>query len=152
MSKLAESEACCGKHMKFAYDTDVQKVDPEQLAKVVMKLYSCSSRSNNMTTEQLNLLFKTLADQPEPQIQSLDLFQNDLSECDIDNMSRAVSKINTVNLAYTQLTSDQVNALLDLIANSNDHKLKHLSLEGNILSFVPGHTVATAVCTLKLQR
>ena len=50
---------------------------------------------------------------------------------------------------YTQLISDQVNALLDLIANSNDHKLKHLSLEGNILSFVPGHTVASAVCKLQ---
>merc|ERR550519_2482187 len=109
-------------------EIDMSTANPKLLARVLSKLEQVTLIANNLANQQVQQLF-TKMNQNCSKISLLDLSDNDLSPVDPDDLANVVNNIEEVHLDDTDLSTDQITALLTR-AQANT-KLDKLSILGN---------------------
>merc|ERR1712096_504528 len=98
----------------------------------IVKLKDVDPRETYLRIEQINEIL--IEAQENSKMEKLDMSDNDLSEVDPDNLANFVANIENVDLCDTQLSTEQITALLNRIDTNT--KLKKLSIYHNNLSEV----------------
>merc|ERR550519_1913733 len=114
-------------------EIDMSTANPKLLARVLSKLEQVTLIANNLANQQVQQLF-TKMNQNCSKLSILDLSDNDLSAVDPDDLANVVNSIEEVHLDDTDLSTDQITALLTR-AQANT-KLEKLSILGNRISQV----------------
>ena len=146
-SGIAAAKSCHGKQMKIKY-TDLRNVEPKDLIDIVTQLESFRSASDRYTEKQIDTLFSEISLTSTLVLHTLELWCVRLTSCCKYALAKAVCKLHTVVLYYTQLTTDQTTKLLTTIEDDTDHRLHTLNLRGNSLTEVSGEVLSRAVCNL----
>jgi len=124
---------------------DLSSIDPETLARVVAKLEEVDLASTDLTSQQCKAIFRCAAG--DTKLKNLSLDSCDLSSVDPETLARVVAKLEKVEFASTNLTSQQRKAIIRCA--DGDSKLKNLHLDNCNLSSVDPETVARVVAKLE---
>jgi len=124
---------------------NLSSVDSETLARVVAKLEGVDLSSTSLTSLQCKAIFRCAAG--DSKLTNLNLDSCNLSSVDSETIARVVAKLEEVVLSFTELTSQQCQAIFRFA--SGDSKLKKLDLFSCNLSSVDPETMARVVAKLE---
>jgi len=108
----------------------VEHVEPEALARAVVKLEELDFQTNLLRPEQMTSIVTTIA-QEDTKLKKLDLKGKNLSHVDPEALAKAAVKLEELDLQDTQLRAEQITSILTTIALNNT-KLKKLNLRGMV--------------------
>ena len=123
---------------------NLSEVAADKLAKAVSHVYSADVSTHLSTDQCAQILDTSLS---STTLANLDLSYVDLSGVPADLLGTAVSRLKTVRLNQSSLTTNQCVSVLKTSLSSTT--LAHLDLSGNDLSGVPSDLFAMAVSRLK---
>jgi len=124
---------------------NLYSLEPELFARVVTRLESANLGGTNLTNEQKLALFMEMS--LNSQMKKLDLACNNLSDVDSELFARVVTRLEDLNLCFTNITNQQKVALFTKI--SKNTQLKKLNLACNNLSSVHPELFAWVVTRLE---
>ena len=124
---------------------NLSSVEPEMLASIVNKMEKVNLWYSKLTTQQVTVLCQVMKE--NSQLKSLHLGWNNLSSVEPELLASGLSKCENLNVWNTKLTTEQVTALYKVLKMNNP--LKCLNLEGNSLSGVEPHLLATVVSKME---
>ena len=123
---------------------NMASVSPAKLAKVVSKLEEANLKDTQLTEAQVREIFQALSEGSK--LHHLALSSNNLSSVAPQLLATGVTELRSLNLAYTQLTKPQTEALFSSLSQSQH--LSHLTIGLNDLSSVKPQVLAQSVCRL----
>jgi len=132
------------KHLKMMKN-DLNSVGYEDLAKAVNKLEIVEILHCRLYPPQIVAIFEEMA--KETSIKDLNLKFNILSSVNPDVLAKALSKIESVNIAGCRLKTGQVCKLFEMM--SDNEKLVHLDISQNDLSEVRSDVLAIVINKLQ---
>jgi len=136
-------------HLQERY---VSWLDPELLSNVILRMETVYMTWCQMSTDQANAIFTAL-NINESKLKTFHLSHNNLSSVCPEVLATTVSKLETVDLSWTEVNSDQVESLLtavrDEFARDGKVRLKSLNLSHNKLGMVDSDLMAEAVALLE---
>ena len=113
---------------------DVSRVEADLLARFMVRLEEVFLLNTRLTSQQTELLLARIV---SPSLQSgqsplraLYIGDNNLASVSASLLARAVVRLQTVSLDDTNLSSEQVTALLRFISQSEECKLRNLDMLG----------------------
>lgn len=107
-----------------------------------------SMKKQALTTDMALYVFETIRDS-NPELKSLDMQYNNLSEVDPSLIISAVEKLETLELKNCNLVTEQANQILEAISNDKTN-IRSLDLSMNNLSEVNPDMFALAVSKLEV--
>ena len=134
------------KTLDIEFKNNLSTVRPELLASAVTKLVTVNISCTVLTGEQCEALFTAINE--GSQLRSLNIALNNLSTVTPLLLATAVPKLETVNVSYTGLTSEQGDALFSAINVGS--QLRSLKICGNNLAAVTPLLLATAVTKMEI--
>ena len=126
------SSFSCVQHLDFG-GIDLSAVDTEVLTTAVSKMHFVRLRCVNLTPRQATELFTAIGEDGS-KLRVLDLNANDLSSVEPSSFIPPLKFLRELHLISTDLTTQQVEAILDGLGN--DSNLTDLSLNCNDISHV----------------
>ena len=150
LAKMVESGHLKLKSLDIC-DNDLSSVPTPILVEAVWRMEEINLYQTQLTQDQLEGIFKTMAECEVLNLNNIDLRLNNISSIAPDLLSASAVRLEKICLEETQLTRDQIMALLTRITDSLDGtvKLKNLDIGKNDLSKVPPDLIAQSV--LKLE-
>ena len=130
--------------------TDLSFVSPEVLSEVIVKMKVVNLFDSNLTSEQLDtILIRIMKSSDDLNLSSLRTSLTSFSSVPPAILSKALVRLEKVDLANPELTKDQVAAILVEVGESKNLRLKSLPLSHIDLSRVPPQVFAKAVVRLE---
>jgi len=127
-------------------ENDLMDVSPKLLAQTIGKLQAVNLDAACLVTEQIVEILQTSLNSKT--LENLNIRFNDLSNIPSPILAQAVSSIKNVNVSFSDLSAQQVEAIL---TKSLDSKiLQNLELSGVELNEIPATLLAKAVSRLKI--
>ena len=126
---------------------DLSQLDRGLLAKVMARLETLHLMECNITTDQVQELFKEMSSNSH--LKSLYISRTDLSPVHPEVLSKVLSRLETVTLGLTYTTTEQAVALFSEMARTSVMKKFDLSLDWVDLSSVNPNVLATALVRLE---
>jgi len=108
-------------------ENNLSTVNPELFVKALNRLEDVNLKYTHISIAQAKALFKAMVQ--NSQLKKLDLKFNNLSTVNPVVLATAVMKLETVDLRYTKLNTEQITSILKHVLE--DINLKKLWLEGN---------------------
>ena len=110
----------------------VRRVEPGLLARAVTRLEEVNLRGTVLTEEQVTAILRALCDGAVVKLKMLDLTHNyKVQRLDSGLLAKAVVRLEEVNLGDTDLTEEQMTAILRAICGGAVYKLRVLDLSWN---------------------
>ena len=129
------------------YGNDHRKVPSNLLASVLTRLEKVDISSCSLSSEQLRTLFSKIA--ASSKLQHLYLSYNNLSEVQAELLVTAISRLESVRLYRTHLTTDQLSGIYRMVAERRAGTLKVLGLSGSDHRDVPSDLLASGLTRLE---
>jgi len=158
-SKLAAQEATYGKqlsliHCAREHSQIMLQVLPEDFGCAVAQLsvfitYSEATNRCWISKDQLNCMFKCIAEKEELPLRTLELPYVCLDEVHPETLGRAVNRLESVNLHYCSMVSGNVTPMFTILAETVEPSLHTLHVGRNKLVDVDEDILARAVCKLQ---
>ena len=125
-------------------------VDGDLLSGAVTRMKTVNLCSTYLTTSQTTAFFQAILTQEERHLENLTIALDNLGEVDGELLAGVVTKMKTVNLDHTSLTTSQVTDICHAIqAADGELELEYLNIEGNDLRGVDSDLLAGAVIRIK---
>jgi len=157
-SKLAACEAYFGKQLSLIHCAREQsqimlQVLPEDFGSAVAQLsgfitYSEATNRCWISKDQLNCMFKCIAEKEQLPLGTLELPYICLDEVDPETLGRAVNRLESVNLHYCSMVSENATPMFTILAETVEPSLHTLHVGRNKLVDVAADILARAVCKL----
>ena len=128
-------------------DVNVIEVMQSRVIKLVAEFKFSRLASNQKTDAMLEQFFTAIAAGELSQLKTVSWRDCDLSlfsSISPELMSEAVVRLEQSDLEYSELSTDQVRAILDKIIKTEDLKLKKLNLPSEKLSVIPADILMKA--------
>jgi len=125
--------------------SNLSAVDPELLAQAVTQLDEVVLENTRLTPQQVTAICTAITG--NSQLKTLDLWGNNLSSADAGILAQAVTQLEKVELGYTRLTPQQVEAIFAALDTSSQMKI--LRIRSNNLSSVDPDVLARGVNKLE---
>ena len=130
-------------------DTNPSTIDVDTLASAVLRLEETNLNSSGLTMNQVNAIFRKLASSDVRKLEALEIADNVLSSVSPSILSIVVVRLKEVGMSSTELTEDQLEAVLIRIAQTEDLRLKSLDLSFNKLSTVKSSILVSGIIKVK---
>ena len=121
----------------------------ELLGEAVSRLSEVNLSGVNLSTEQIEVIFRAINSTNTDSLEVLSLGKVDMSEVDSRLTGVTICKLRSVQLWNTKLNSWQLKEIFQIIHERKDRRLKMLDLEGNDVHSVLPETLGKAVLCLK---
>ena len=95
---------------------DLSEVPSDILAEAVVKVNEVNISGTNLSPDQVQNIFSCITNCQCLALNNLDISQNDLSSVSPEVLAESVSRLKSIHLRVTCLTSSQVNCILNLAA------------------------------------
>jgi len=134
LTKLFESLTRLPKLFSLSVDSiSLTSLSPSSFAEVVVNITSVDLSFCKLTVDQLNMLFDNIDE--NVQLEYLYMKSVDMSQVDMDSLAAGVNQLEIADLHQTQLSMEQVTALLkESCMHTN---LIHLDLDSNTIEGDP---------------
>jgi len=123
-----------------ALEVNLLAANPKVIARGLSKLEEIGLYLNNLTDEQVQAIFTEL--KQNRKLKFLDLGSNNLSSVDAGDLAEVINNVEVVVVDDTQLSTEQITAVLTRAQQST--KLKKLNISLNNISEVDATILATA--------
>lgn len=98
---------------------DLSAVPSDTLAEAVVRLKEVNISGTNLSPDQVQNIFSSITNCPCLALNNLDISQNDLSSVSPEILAESISRLDTIHLHVTCLTSTQVNCILNLVGRQS---------------------------------
>jgi len=126
LTKIRESDDITLKTLDFlrlSYkDLDGDQVVAPELLSEVIRVESCDLSGS--TAQQVREVFSTLADSQDVKLKTLDTRGIDLSLVPAEHFVQGMEKLEKINLQFSRLTLDQLNAILEKFVTEKEFRDK----------------------------
>ena len=127
-------------------DNNLSEVEPELLAKTVIKLKKLDIRYSDITKQQASVILTAISE--GRRLTDLNIGFNDLREVCPELMAKAVTNLEILDVTFTDLTQQQATAIISTISNGS--KLIELHFYGDDLSGVDPKLLANIAIKLEI--
>ena len=127
-------------------DNNLSEVEPELLAKTVIKLKKLDIRYTDITKQQASVILTAISE--GRRLTDLNIGFNDLREVCPELMAKAVTNLEILDVTFTDLTQQQATAIISTISNGS--KLIELHIFGDDLSGVDPKLLANIAIKLEI--
>ena len=127
-------------------DNNLSEVEPELLAKTVIKLKKLDIRYTDITKQQASVILTAISE--GRRLTDLNIGFNDLREVCPELMAKAVTNLEILDVTFTDLTQQQATAIITTISNGS--KLIELHIFGDDLSGVDPKLLANIAIKLEI--
>ena len=133
------------------WSNDLSTVPSESLSKASVKLEEVSLFLTRLTRDQVNALLTRIVETDDLKLRSLDVCDNDLSSVPRSVLVEVVRKMQEINLYHTLLTQDQLEGVIQTIAQSEGDQLKlnKIDLRYNNFSSISSDTLSRSSVRLE---
>ena len=149
LTEITTSSRFSLKRLNLAYNPTVSLVPQELLGEAVSRLSEVNLSGVNLSTEQIEVIFRAINSTNTDSLEVLSLGKVDMSEVDSRLTGVTICKLRSVQLWNTKLNSWQLKEIFQIIHERKDRRLKMLDLEGNDVHSVLPETLGKAVLCLK---
>ena len=147
-SKTAQHEGLRLRNLHINF-TDITGVPCEVLSRALVRLASLDLWHCFLSAEQVRAVFRSILDSPRLTLRDLTITTSDFSSLEPSTLSRALLRLESVNLSYTDLTPEQLDSVFSNIVETDKLKMKTVKLLGTNLSAVSAETLSRAVVKLE---
>ena len=141
-------EECGNRRFLDFGSTDLSSVPADILSEGIVNLRRAGFENAKLTPDQAKTLFLKIKEKTELKLRFLKIRFDNLSSVSPDILTKAVMRLEEVNVGYTHLTSKQVNTLMRTIQGAK-LSLRKLIIGGNDLSSVSPDILSQAMVKLK---
>ena len=127
-------------------DNNLSEVEPELLAKTVIKLKKLDIRYTDITKQQASVILTAISE--GRRLTDLNIGFNDLREVCPELMAKAVTNLEILDVTFTDLTQQQATAIISTISNGS--KLIEHHFFGDDLSGVDPKLLANIAIKLEI--
>jgi len=146
--------------LKHSISTDLCEIDlqglnlstiaPELLSKSLHPLRKVDLTFTKLTSDQAEHLFSYFENNQPTNMREMSLKAINLSTVNPTILASTIARMEKVNLSFTELTSDQLTALLDKLLTQNDVNLKDIEFFSVDLSGTPPRLLGKALGNLEI--
>ena len=143
LNQMADGKCFKLKHLNLSYN-DMCRVPSELLVAAIQRLERVNLGGSALTTEQLHSLFSDLAEGNCSKLKHLDLNNNDMSQIPSELLVAATQRLESVDFIQSRLTTEQLMALYEMVAERMSGSLKEIIIIAIDLSMVPSSLIQRA--------
>jgi hypothetical protein len=127
----------------------LSQVSPDLLARAVTRLEEVNMMCTDLTGQQVEAILTAIITKDPLLLRKLNIRGANFSQVTPDLLARAVTKLKEVDMRYTHLTKQQVEAILTAVVTKDSLPLRKLDMTGADLSEVAPDLLARAVTRLE---
>jgi len=128
---------------------NLSTIAPELLSKSLQPLQKVDLTFTKLTSSQAEHLFSYFENNPPTKMKEMSFKAINLSTISPAMLASTIARMEKVNLSFTELTTDQLTALLDKLLTQNDVNLKDIEFFSVDLSGTPPRLLGKALGNLE---